>query len=105
MSFAELIVIMIVAIIVLGPEKLPKTIIEFAKIMKAVKKQINDAKSTIENEIKLSELKEEVEKYKNEITQTSDITRKKLSFEEFDKIKQTLQSDIDKIDKKEDNNV
>lgn len=95
MSFMEIIIILIVAILVLGPEKLPSTIVEIAKIFKAVKKQINEAKSSIENEINISELKDEARKYKEEITKANDSIRKKLSFEEFDDIKNTL-SDFEK---------
>lgn len=90
MSLMEIVIILIVAILVLGPEKLPGTIIEVAKFLKAVKKQINEAKSSIENEINISELKDEARKYKEEIEKANDSIRKKLSFEEFDEIKQDL---------------
>ncbi|MBZ7986154.1 Sec-independent protein translocase subunit TatB [Campylobacter sp. Cr9] len=95
MSLMEIVIILIVAVLVLGPEKLPGTIVEIAKILKAVKKQINEAKSSIENEINISELKDEARKYKEEITKANDSIRKKLSFEEFDEIKNTL-SDFEK---------
>lgn len=95
MSLMEIVIILIVAVLVLGPEKLPGTIVEIAKILKAVKKQINEAKSSIENEINVSELKDEARKYKEEITKANDSIRKKLSFEEFDEIKNTL-SDFEK---------
>lgn len=95
MSFMEIIIIAIVAVLVLGPEKLPSTILELAKLIKAVKKQINEAKTSIENEINISELKDEARKYKEEITKANDSIRKKLSFEEFDEIKNTI-SDFEK---------
>ena len=95
MSFMEIVIILIVAVLVLGPEKLPGTIVEIAKLLKAVKRQINEAKSSIENEINISEIKDEARKYKEEITKANDSIRKKLSFEEFDEIKNTL-SDFEK---------
>lgn len=97
MNITELLIIAVVAIIVLGPEKLPKTLIEIAKLLKVVKKQINDAKNSIETEIKLSELKEEAQKYKDEIAKANESVRKKLSFEEFDEIKKDLQTSVDEI--------
>lgn len=97
MNITELLIIAVVAIIVLGPEKLPKTLIEIAKLLKVVKKQINDAKNSIETEIKLNELKEEAQKYKDEITKANESVRKKLSFEEFDEIKKDLQANVDDI--------
>ena len=62
MSFGEIIVILVVAILVLGPDKLPEAIVQIAKILKAVKRNIDDAKSSIEKEIRINDLKEEAKK-------------------------------------------
>lgn len=66
MSFGEIIVILVVAILVLGPDKLPEAIVQIAKNLKAVKRNIDDAKSSIEKEIRINDLKEEAKKYKDE---------------------------------------
>ncbi|HHP5659321.1 TPA: Sec-independent protein translocase protein TatB, partial [Campylobacter jejuni] len=68
MSFGEIIVILVVAILVLGPDKLPEAIVQIAKILKAVKRNIDDAKSSIEKEIRINDLKEEAKKYKDEFS-------------------------------------
>ncbi|EAK6356218.1 Sec-independent protein translocase subunit TatB, partial [Campylobacter coli] len=62
MSFGEIIVILIVAILVLGPDKLPEAIVQIAKILKALKRNIDDAKSSIEKEVRINDLKEEAKK-------------------------------------------
>ncbi|EGK8400542.1 Sec-independent protein translocase subunit TatB [Campylobacter jejuni] len=90
MSFGEIIVILVVAILVLGPDKLPETIVQIAKILKAVKRNIDDAKSSIEKEIRINDLKEEAKKYKDEFSSTNENIRKKLSFEEFDDLKRDI---------------
>ncbi|ECQ6047637.1 Sec-independent protein translocase subunit TatB [Campylobacter jejuni] len=90
MSFGEIIVILVVAILVLGPDKLPEAIVQIAKILKAVKRNIDDAKSTIEKEIRINDLKEEAKKYKDEFSSTNENIRKKLSFEEFDDLKRDI---------------
>lgn len=90
MSFGEIIVILVVAILVLGPDKLPEAIVQIAKILKAVKRNIDDAKSSIEKEIRISDLKEEAKKYKDEFSSTNENIRKKLSFEEFDDLKRDI---------------
>lgn len=97
MGFSEIIVIIVVAILVLGPEKLPDTIMQMAKLFKAVKRNIDDAKSKIEKEIRISELKDEAQKYKDEFSSTNEDIRKKLSFEEFDDLKKDI-IDKTKID-------
>ena len=90
MSFGEIIVILVVAILVLGPAKLPEAIVQIAKILKAVKRNIDDAKSSIEKEIRINDLKEEAKKYKDEFSSTNENIRKKLSFEEFDDLKRDI---------------
>ncbi|HEG0492854.1 TPA: Sec-independent protein translocase subunit TatB [Campylobacter jejuni] len=90
MSFGEIIVILVVAILVLGPDKLPEAIVQIAKILKAVKRNIDDAKSSIEKEIRINNLKEEAKKYKDEFSSTNENIRKKLSFEEFDDLKRDI---------------
>ncbi len=90
MSFDEIIVILVVAILVLGPDKLPEAIVQIAKILKAVKRNIDDAKSSIEKEIRINDLKEEAKKYKDEFSSTNENIRKKLSFEEFDDLKRDI---------------
>lgn len=90
MSFGEILVILVVAILVLGPDKLPETIVKIAKILKALKRNIDDAKLSIEKEIRISDLKEEAKKYKDEFSASNENIRKKLSFEEFDDLKKDI---------------
>ncbi|WP_169784114.1 Sec-independent protein translocase protein TatB [Campylobacter curvus] len=87
MSFSEILIIAVVAILVLGPDKLPEAMVQIAKFFKMFKKSINDAKSTFDQEMKIAELKEDARKYKESITQTTQSVRKKLTFEELDELK------------------
>ncbi|RDU62871.1 Sec-independent protein translocase protein TatB [Helicobacter sp. MIT 14-3879] len=63
-SFGEILVIAIIAVIFLGPDKLPQAFVKIAKFLKAIKKTINDAKDTLDREIHLSEIKENALEYK-----------------------------------------
>ncbi len=99
----EIIVILVIAVLVLGPEKLPSTAVQIAKILKALKKQVDDAKESIEKEIRVSEIKKEADKYKNEFSEYNQNIRKKLSFEEFDELKKDIIADTEAI--KEDINA
>lgn len=67
MSFGEILIIAIVAILFLGPDKLPEAMVKIAKFFKSFKKSINEAKDTIEQEIHLSELKEGAISYKQQL--------------------------------------
>lgn len=67
MGFMEILLIAVVAIIALGPDKLPGAMVEIAKFIKKFKSGIEDAKSTLDNELNISEMKEEAAKYKAQI--------------------------------------
>lgn len=76
MGITEILLIAIVAVLFLGPDKLPSTMIEIAKFFRSVKGTVNTAKATIEDEIRLSGIKESVMDYKNELTNASaELTR------------------------------
>ncbi|MDD5212372.1 MAG: Sec-independent protein translocase protein TatB [Sulfuricurvum sp.] len=76
MGITEILLIAIVAVLFLGPDKLPSTMIEIAKFFRSVKGTVNSAKATIEDEIRLSGIKESVMDYKAELTNAgSELTR------------------------------
>ncbi|MEE3777158.1 Sec-independent protein translocase protein TatB [Campylobacter sp. CX2-4080-23] len=92
MGISEIIIIAVVAVIVLGPDKLPNAMVNIAKFFKVFKQTINGAKSTFEQEIKIAELKEDAKKYKDSLTNGIDGVRKKLTFEELDELKSNINS-------------
>lgn len=67
MGFFEILLIAIIAIIALGPEKLPTAMVEVARFFKKFKSGIDEAKSTLDNELQLSDMKEEANKFKAQI--------------------------------------
>ncbi|SFV54108.1 Twin-arginine translocation protein TatB [hydrothermal vent metagenome] len=64
MGFTEILLIAVVAILFLGPDKLPDAMVSIAKFIKGAKKAIGDAKNAIDDEMKIAELKEEAMGYK-----------------------------------------
>jgi len=70
MGFMEIFLIAIVAIIALGPDKLPTAMVEVAKFLKKFKSGVEDAKSTLDNELNIGEMKEEANKFKAQIEDT-----------------------------------
>jgi len=67
MGFTEILLIAVIAILFLGPDKLPEAMVKIAKFMKSVKKAVSDAKSSLEEEMKISDLKEEALNYKKQL--------------------------------------
>jgi sec-independent protein translocase protein TatB len=68
MGFMEIFLVLIVAIIALGPEKLPGALVEGAKFFKKIKGELSDAKSSLDKELNMSELKEDAQKLKESVS-------------------------------------
>ncbi len=71
MGIGEILLIAIVAVLFLGPDKLPATMVEIAKFFRSVKSTVNSAKATLEEEMNFSEMKQQALNYKDELTNAS----------------------------------
>ena len=97
MGIGEILVIAIIAIIFLGPEKLPDAMVKGAKFFKSFKNSINDVKSSFEQEMKIQELKEEALTYKKKLDEAATSARKVITFDELEEIKKTTQGVNDSL--------
>ncbi|MDD2400584.1 MAG: Sec-independent protein translocase protein TatB [Sulfurovum sp.] len=70
-GFTELLLIAIVAILFLGPDKLPEAMVQIAKFIKSVQRMIRDTKISLEEEIRIADLKEEALNYKRKLDDVS----------------------------------
>ena len=89
MGFSEIMIIAVIAVLFLGPDKLPSTMVEIAKFFKSFKSSINDAKSSFEQEIKMQELKDETLEYKKKLDEAATSVRKTVTFDELNEIKRS----------------
>ena len=71
-GFTELLLIAIIAILFLGPDKLPEAMIQIAKFIKGVKKTVGEAKASLEEEMRIADLKEEALNYKKQLDEATD---------------------------------
>lgn len=98
MGFMEIMLIAIIAIIALGPEKLPDAMVSVARFFKKFKSSLEDAKSTLDNELNISDMKEEATKFKNQIEDAKSSVTK---FDDFDLgVKDILKDDKNEKDTK-----
>lgn len=75
-GFFEILIILVVAVIFLGPDKLPQAIVDFVKFFRALKRSINEAKDTLDKELEISKLASEVGGIKSQFeTQVDSITK------------------------------
>jgi len=129
MGFSELLIIAVIAILFLGPDKLPSTMVEIAKFFRSVKNTIGSVKDSIEEEMHIADIKQEALAYKKQMldathtlnnatnidallddevpnthTQTKESTQE-VTFKKKKKKKKAAQIDEDTTTKKETDNV
>ena len=72
MGFTEILIIAVIAILFLGPDKLPSAMVEVAKFFQNAKNTIGNVKDSLEEEMQVKDLKEEALAYKKELLSTGD---------------------------------
>jgi sec-independent protein translocase protein TatB len=90
MGFTEMLFIAVIAILFLGPEKLPQAMVDIARFLKKIKGTIADTKEDLERELQISDLKAEMLSYKNQLDDMTDDVKGMSP-------KHMLQSEIDDI--------
>lgn len=95
MGFSEIMIILVIGIIFLGPEKLPEAMVKIAKFFNTFKKTINEAKESIDQELKIEELKKEALEYKKKLHETTNSVKHSVYMDEFEEIKNSA-TDINK---------
>ena len=71
MGFTEILIIAVIAILFLGPDKLPSTMVEIAKFFRNAKNAIGSVKNTLEEEMDMSEIKKEALAYKAQLDEAT----------------------------------
>jgi sec-independent protein translocase protein TatB len=99
MGFTEILLIAVVAVLFLGPEKLPDAMVGIAKFMKGVKKAVSDAKSSLEEEMKIADLKEEALGYKKQLDEATNELHgfKNIGINPMDDINDVINSTTDTL--------
>jgi sec-independent protein translocase protein TatB len=67
MGFVEILIIAIIAILFLGPDKLPGAMVDIAKFFRSAKNAIGNVKDTLEEEMNVSDIKKEALAYKSQL--------------------------------------
>ncbi len=76
MGFTEILLIAVIAILFLGPDKLPSAMVDIAKFFRSVKNTIGSVKESLEEEMNVTGIKQEALAYKEELLKTSDTFHK-----------------------------
>ena len=74
-GFWELTIVMVIALLVVGPERLPALAGQIGKWVGKAKRMIEGVRADIESEIKAAELKEILEKQQNEIGELKEMLK------------------------------
>jgi len=71
-GFWELALVLIISLIVLGPERLPSFASQLGSFIKKIKDFANNVKTNIENESRMKDLEQIIEKQKEELSEFED---------------------------------
>lgn len=88
-GFSELLVIGIVALVVIGPERLPKVARTLGHLLGRAQRYVNDVKSDINREIQLDELK----KLQSQVSDSARALESSMR-QEFDAAKSALEAPV-----------
>ena len=99
LGMTEIFCFAVIALLVLGPDKLPEAARFVAKWYGKIKKFINNIQNEIDRELKLSEFREEMQKEIEKITELE--RRMQMQLDELKKTPSTEQKTADESSKSE----
>ena len=93
LGFTEILLIAVVALLFIGPDKLPDTMKTIARSLGKLKRMVDDTKSTLEEELRVDDLRQEVMQYRAELDRAkNDLSSfKNVAAKEMDSVKQSAQ--------------
>ncbi len=93
LGFTEILLIAILALLFIGPDKLPDTMRTIARTLGKIKRALDDTKSTLEQELRVDELRQEVMQYRAELDKAkSDLSAfKNIANKEIESVKKSAQ--------------
>jgi sec-independent protein translocase protein TatB len=94
MDLGEILVIAIIAILFLGPDKLPGAMVEIAKFFKNTKNVINSVKDSFEEELNVKSMKDEALAYKQELLTATDKVKSATDIKQMAAKLTTLEDDF-----------
>jgi len=98
-GFLELLIVGIIALLVVGPERLPEVAVKTGKFIGKMKAFISSTREDIEKELRAEELQSMLNKQKDEISELRDMmqsTKSEVS-EEFTEASDLLDSSISDV--------
>ena len=75
MGFTEILLIAVIAILFLGPDKLPSAMVDIAKFFRGAKNAISSVQNSFEEEMHVSDIKKEALAYKEQLLNATDVKR------------------------------
>ncbi len=94
MGFTEILIIAVIAILFLGPDKLPDAMVEIAKFFRNAKNTIGTMKDSLEEEMNVKSMKDEALAYKKELLNASNQVKSATDIKKMAAKLTTLEDDI-----------
>jgi len=94
MGFMEIFLVLIIAIIALGPEKLPTAVEDIAKFFKKFKNSIDEAKTSLDNELHIAEMKKQAEEFKASMGDVKSMAQINLNSINSDRVYEDIEDEL-----------
>jgi len=98
MGFTEILIIAVIAILFLGPDKLPSTMVEIAKFFRNTKNTIGSMKESLEEEMNVKDIKDEALAYKQELLNAGNQLKSATDIREMSAKLTSLEDENDFVD-------
>jgi len=98
MGFTEIVIIAVIAILFLGPDKLPSTMVEIAKFFRNTKNTIGSMKESLEEEMNVKDIKDEALAYKQELLNAGNQLKSAADIKEMSAKLTSLEDENDFVD-------
>ena len=96
LGYPEVVLILVIAMLLFGPEKIPEIAKLIGKTVRELKRNVDEAKATIEAEIEDSEIKKEIDTIKDDLNDATGLPGTDI-YEEINALKEAgeeLKEDI-----------
>ena len=96
-SFAEMLIVGIVALLVIGPERLPAVARKVGTYVARLRRFVSNVKSDVEREFKTEELQRMLKQQQDELQSLKDVVNETRQEADLDSIKQSVEQAVTEV--------
>jgi sec-independent protein translocase protein TatB len=96
-SFAEMLIVGIVALLVIGPERLPKVARKAGTYVARMRRFVSNVRSDVEREFRTDELQRMLKEQQNELNSLKEVVNETRNEADLNSIKQSVEETVEEV--------